>query len=176
MAGSRYLARAAAVVAAPGLCLAGHRRALGMGAWHLGWLAVSSLASHALAVGAMGGLILAMLARVSLGHTGRPLQPPPAMSWAFALLQLAVLSRVALAAFAVSGLWLAALCWCLAFGSVPAPLRGDVLDGAGRRASGLRGGKALPQAARPFRWLRLPVRRQPSRYGAFCGKVARILL
>ena len=64
----------------------------------------------------MGGLILAMLARVSLGHTGRPLQPPPAMSWAFALLQLAALSRVALAAFAVSGLWLAALCWCLAFG------------------------------------------------------------
>ena len=38
------------------------------------------------------------------------------MSWAFALLQLAALSRVALAAFAVSGLWLAALCWCLAFG------------------------------------------------------------
>ena len=90
--------------------------ALGMGAWHLGWLAQPSLASHALAVGAMGGLILAMLARVSLGHTGRPLQPPPAMTWAFALLQLAALSRVALAAFAVSGLWLAALCWCLAFG------------------------------------------------------------
>ena len=90
--------------------------ALGMGAWHLGWLAQPSLASHALAVGAMGGLILAMLARVSLGHTGRPLQPPPAMTWAFALLQVAALSRVLLAAFAVSGLLLAALCWCLAFG------------------------------------------------------------
>jgi uncharacterized protein involved in response to NO len=87
-----------------------------MAAWHLGWLAQPSLASHALAVGAMGGLILAMLARVSLGHTGRPLQPPPAMTWAFALLQAAALSRVLLAAFAVSGLWLAALCWCLAFG------------------------------------------------------------
>ncbi len=87
-----------------------------MAAWHLGWLAQPSLATHALAVGVMGGLILAMLARVSLGHTGRPLQPPPAMTWAFALLQAAALSRVLLAAFAVSGLWLAALCWCLAFG------------------------------------------------------------
>jgi uncharacterized protein involved in response to NO len=89
--------------------------ALAMGAWHLGWLAQPSLASHALAVGAMGGLILAMLVRVSLGHTGRALVPSPAMAWAFALLQVAALSRVLLAAFSVSGLWLAALCWCLAF-------------------------------------------------------------
>lgn len=90
--------------------------ALAMGAWHLGWLAQSSLATHALAVGAMGGLILAMLARVSLGHTGRPLVAPPAMTWTFLLLQLAALCRVLLAAISVSGLWLAALCWCLAFG------------------------------------------------------------
>ena len=42
---------------------------LGMAAWHLGWLTQPSLANHALAVGAMGGLTLAMMARVSLGHT-----------------------------------------------------------------------------------------------------------
>lgn len=89
--------------------------ALGMALWHLGWLQQQSLASHALAVGGMGGLILAMLARVSLGHTGRPLTPPRAMAWAFALLQLAAVSRVLLAGFTVYGLWLAALGWCLAF-------------------------------------------------------------
>ncbi|WP_373387782.1 NnrS family protein [Pseudomonas alcaligenes] len=89
--------------------------ALGMATWHLGWLAQPSLASHALAVGAMGGLILAMLARVSLGHTGRALLPPRAMAWAFALLQGAALVRVLLAAFSVQGLWLAAALWCLAF-------------------------------------------------------------
>ena len=89
--------------------------ALGTALWQLGWLAQPSLASHALAVGGMGGLILAMLARVSLGHTGRPLAPPRAMSWAFALLHLATASRVLLAGFSTSGLWLAALGWCLAF-------------------------------------------------------------
>ena len=85
---------------------------LGMAAWHLGWLAQPSLASHALAVGAMGGLILAMMARVSLGHTGRALQPPQAMAWAFGLLNLGALIRVSAGS---SGLWLAALCWAVAF-------------------------------------------------------------
>ncbi|EJO92387.1 NnrS family protein [Ectopseudomonas mendocina DLHK] len=85
---------------------------LGMSAWHLGWLAQPSLASHALAVGAMGGLILAMMARVSLGHTGRALQPPKAMAWAFGLLNLGALIRVAAGG---SWLWLAAACWGVAF-------------------------------------------------------------
>ncbi|MDG9930960.1 MULTISPECIES: NnrS family protein [unclassified Pseudomonas] len=89
--------------------------ALGMALWHLGLLRQPSLASHALAVGAMGGLILAMLARVSLGHTGRPLTPPRAMAWAFTLLHGAALSRVLLAGFSSYGLWLAAAGWCLAF-------------------------------------------------------------
>lgn len=89
--------------------------ALGMTLWHLGWLQQPSLAQHALAVGAMGGLILAMLARVSLGHTGRPLTPPAAMTWAFVLLHVAALSRVLLAGTSAYGLWLAALAWCLAF-------------------------------------------------------------
>ncbi|MGG2399575.1 NnrS family protein [Pseudomonas sp. SH1-B] len=86
--------------------------ALSMAAWHLGWLPQASLAAHALAVGAMGGLILAMMARVSLGHTGRPLQPPKAMAWAFALLNLGALVRVAAGG---EWLWLAATCWGLAF-------------------------------------------------------------
>ncbi|MFI8611017.1 NnrS family protein [Pseudomonas sp. NPDC077649] len=85
---------------------------LGMASWHLGWLAQPSPASHALAVGALGGLVLAMMARVSLGHTGRPLQPPKAMAWAFAVLNLGALIRVAAGG---SWLWLAAVCWGLAF-------------------------------------------------------------
>ncbi|AQZ32544.1 short-chain dehydrogenase [Pseudomonas sp. LPH1] len=85
---------------------------LGMAAWHLGWLAQPSLANHALGVGAMGGLILAMMARVSLGHTGRALQPPKAMPWAFGLLNLGALIRVTCGG---GWLWLAALCWGAAF-------------------------------------------------------------
>ncbi|HYQ38146.1 MAG TPA: NnrS family protein, partial [Pseudomonas sp.] len=57
----------------------------GQALWHFGLLSNASLALHALAVGSVGGLILGMVARVSLGHTGRPLQPPAAMAWAFAL-------------------------------------------------------------------------------------------
>ncbi len=48
---------------------------------------------HLLTVGGMGGLILAMISRVSLGHTGRPLQPPKAMTVAYILIPLAALTR-----------------------------------------------------------------------------------
>lgn len=53
-----------------------------------------STAMHALTAGAMGNMILAMMARVSLGHSGRPLQPKPIMSLAFALMVIAGLTRV----------------------------------------------------------------------------------
>ena len=48
---------------------------------------------HLLTVGGMGGLILAMISRVSLGHTGRPLSPPKAMTIAYVLITLAALVR-----------------------------------------------------------------------------------
>lgn len=48
---------------------------------------------HLLTVGGMGGLILAMISRVSLGHTGRPLAPPKAMTLAYILIALAALIR-----------------------------------------------------------------------------------
>ncbi|MDN7125822.1 NnrS family protein [Pseudidiomarina sp. 1APP75-27a] len=53
-----------------------------------------STAIHALTVGAMGNMILSMLARVSLGHSGRPLQPKKIMSVAFLLVFVAALLRV----------------------------------------------------------------------------------
>ncbi len=54
-----------------------------------------SPALHALTAGAMGGLILAMMARVSLGHTGRSLLPPRPIKLAFALVLLGAALRVA---------------------------------------------------------------------------------
>jgi len=48
---------------------------------------------HLLTVGGMGGLILAMISRVSLGHTGRPLSPPKAMTAAYIFITLAALVR-----------------------------------------------------------------------------------
>ncbi|AZC31625.1 NnrS protein [Pseudomonas chlororaphis subsp. piscium] len=89
---------------------------LGMALWHFGAPLNPSLALHGLTIGAMAGLILAMIARVSLGHTGRPLEPPAGMTLAFILLNLACLSRVLLVLWLpVAALWLAGLCWALAF-------------------------------------------------------------
>ena len=90
---------------------------LGMALWHVGVPVNASLAVHCLTIGAMGGLVLAMIARVSLGHTGRPLEPPSGMTLAFILLNVACLSRVVLVLFLpLPALWLAGLCWTLAFG------------------------------------------------------------
>ena len=48
---------------------------------------------HLLTIGGMGGLILAMISRVSLGHTGRTLSSPHIMSYAFILITLAAIVR-----------------------------------------------------------------------------------
>lgn len=89
----------------------------GLGLWHTGLLQSLGPPLHALTMGAMGGAILAMLARVSLGHTGRELRPPRGMSLAFALLHLGVLARVGLIVpWPLPALQLAVICWLLAFG------------------------------------------------------------
>ena len=49
---------------------------------------------HLITVGGMGGLILAMISRVSLGHTGRKLQPPKAMFWGLLSIFIAAIIRV----------------------------------------------------------------------------------
>ncbi|MEX6503666.1 NnrS family protein [Pseudomonas zhanjiangensis] len=88
---------------------------LGLGLWHAGLLASSSPALHGLTIGAMGGLILAMIARVTLGHTGRPLQLPAGIGWAFVLFNLGAVARVFVYPQApLAGLALAAGCWSLA--------------------------------------------------------------
>jgi uncharacterized protein involved in response to NO len=77
-----------------------------------GWLPGTS-GLHALTAGALGGMILAVMSRVPLGHTGRPLRAPPGIALAYALVSLGALLRVlgpalapGLAALALSGaLW-----------------------------------------------------------------------
>ena len=53
-----------------------------------------SPAEHAFTAGAIGVTTLGMMARVTLGHTGRPMQPPRPMTAAFVLVNLAALFRV----------------------------------------------------------------------------------
>ncbi|MEZ6235165.1 MAG: NnrS family protein [Phycisphaerales bacterium] len=77
-----------------------------------------SAAIHALAVGSMGGLILAMTTRTTLGHSGRPVR---AGAWdiaAFALVHLAAACRV-IASIAppvyLAGIAAAGFMWAAAF-------------------------------------------------------------
>lgn len=86
-----------------------------MALWHLGLIGQQSLATHALAVGGVGGLILAMIARVSLGHTGRLLQPPKTVVLGFALVLIAAGCRVLLVPFSSLGLGLSVVLWCAGF-------------------------------------------------------------
>jgi len=78
-----------------------------------------SAAIHGLALGTMSGLILGMITRTALGHTGRLLQAGPIETAAYVSLHLAVLARVLPLLLApglyMAGLHLAALGWCLAF-------------------------------------------------------------
>ena len=78
------------------------------------------LAVHAFALGGIGLMTLGMMARVSLGHTGRNVfAPPAAVTWMFLLLIGAALLRVfvPLLVPAHYGLWvgLSQLSWILAF-------------------------------------------------------------
>lgn len=82
-------------------------------------LVPASAATHALTVGAIGGLIIGMITRTARGHTGRPLQASPLETAAYSLVQLAALVRVFLP-LAVPALTLAAVAlsgalWTLAF-------------------------------------------------------------
>ncbi len=52
-------------------------------------------AIHALSAGAMGTMIMAMMSRAALGHTGRPMKAPPAIVVAYVLVLVGALLRVA---------------------------------------------------------------------------------
>ena len=79
-----------------------------------------STALHCFTVGAIGGMILAMISRVTLGHTGRPLRPPRAMTAAYILILASAVVRVlvpaVLPALSQWGIGLAGLLWLAAYG------------------------------------------------------------
>lgn len=54
----------------------------------------ATLATHALTVGAIGGITLGMMTRTSRGHTGRPLRASPVETAAYVLVHLAAAVRV----------------------------------------------------------------------------------
>lgn len=104
------------------------------------WLATSGEAilgrapAHALYVGYFGSLLVAMVTRVTQGHSGRPLQLGVLAGWTFALIQLVALLRIvgelqpdvlAWQALAAAG-WVAAfLPWVLRSGWIYLTPRAD---------------------------------------------------
>jgi len=68
---------------------------------------------HLLGVGTVGGMILSMMSRVSLGHTGRPLETPRGIAAAFALVFLAAFIRAFVPLFDPA---LSALAWQISAG------------------------------------------------------------
>lgn len=83
----------------------------------LGWVS-ASIAIHAFATGGIGLMTLGMMARVSLGHTGRPLAIGPLMVSAFALMLLSAVVRVSVTWLPIpylAGLHLSGTLWILAW-------------------------------------------------------------
>ncbi len=59
-----------------------------------GWVFTPTSALHALTMGAIGSIVLAVTTRVALGHTGRPLKAARATVLAYWIFMLAVIIRV----------------------------------------------------------------------------------
>lgn len=81
--------------------------------------ATGSAGAHAWTVGAAGLMIMAIMSRASLGHTGRALAASRPIQGVYALLAAAALTRIAASMhpdFYMALLHAAALAWALAFG------------------------------------------------------------
>jgi uncharacterized protein involved in response to NO len=83
-----------------------------------GWMA-SSAATHALTVGAVGGLVIGMMTRTARGHTGRPLRADRRDVACYGLVAAAAFVRVvvpaAAPAFTLHAVLCSALLWSLGF-------------------------------------------------------------
>jgi uncharacterized protein involved in response to NO len=90
-----------------------------------------TVALHALTAGAMGAMILAVMTRVALGHTGRPLAAPRSARAAYGLVSAGALVRVlgplAAPAAAQAAWTLAGLLWAGAFAAFLAGYAGMLL-------------------------------------------------
>lgn len=82
-------------------------------------LVAPSVWQHALGVGAVGTLILGVMTRVSLGHTGRPLRLPALVVWLYGAMLVAACARLLTALGWIAytpGIAVAATGWIIAFG------------------------------------------------------------
>lgn len=73
---------------------------------------------HALGAGAMGTMVLAVMTRVAVGHTGRALRLRPGGLWAYGSILAAGVTRVCVTLGwlpVMPGLWLASLTWSAAW-------------------------------------------------------------
>ena len=84
----------------------------------LGFIAPGA-ATHAFAAGAMGGVILGMITRTALGHTGRPLKAGRSETASYVLVHVACALRVLAALAPALGyarlIEMSAACWAAAF-------------------------------------------------------------
>jgi uncharacterized protein involved in response to NO len=71
---------------------------------------------HALSIGFFGSLLVAMVTRVTQGHSGRPLQLGRAAVWAFGLMQVVCLLRLVAEILPDALLWQRLAAWALADG------------------------------------------------------------
>ena len=87
--------------------------------WILAAVPVAAFWLHALTVGAIATMILGVMTRVSLGHTGRPLQLHPLVVVAYLLVSAAAFARVLAGSLPVLGyaaaIALSAALWAAAF-------------------------------------------------------------
>jgi uncharacterized protein involved in response to NO len=78
------------------------------------------IATHLLGIGAMGGMMLAMMTRSALGHTGRAITAGKIETACFVLIQFSVITRIASifvpGDFYTPVLHASAISWALAFG------------------------------------------------------------
>ena len=85
-----------------------------------GYTASLSAALHCFTAGAIGGMILAMISRVTLGHSGRPLQPPKLMSVGYVAIIIGAILRVVFPGWFPEGsswaIGLASGLWILGYG------------------------------------------------------------
>ncbi len=79
-----------------------------------GWLDPKT-ALHALTIGAVGTMPIAIMSRAALGHTGRPLVVAPAITLAYVLVSLAAISRMLAPLSPTPALILAGTAWTAAF-------------------------------------------------------------
>lgn len=84
--------------------------------YHIDFLRFAD-ALHLITIGTIGAMILSMIARVSLGHTGRALKPHFSINIAFMLMLFGALARVILplAQQPILAWDISALCWIIAF-------------------------------------------------------------